>query len=52
MVALSRTWYATGMDRVRDVRRSLHQWQDQPCVRALDDRLYGWATTLNAISLR
>lgn len=49
---LSRTWYATGMDRVRDVRRSLRQWQNQPCVRALDDRLYGWATTLNAISLR
>ncbi|MBW0115288.1 transcriptional regulator [Pseudonocardia sp. KRD-169] len=49
---LSRTWYETGMDRIRDVRRSLRQWQDQPCVRALDDRLYGWATTLNAISGR
>lgn len=49
---LARTWYATGMDRIRDVRRSLREWQDQPCVHALDDRLYGWVTTVNAISAR
>jgi hypothetical protein len=49
---LARTWYETGMDRIRDVRRSLRQRRDQPCVRALDDRLYGWTTTLNAISGR
>ncbi|MGH3613633.1 MAG: hypothetical protein ACRDRK_13790 [Pseudonocardia sp.] len=49
---LSRTWYATGMDRIRDVRRSLRGWQEQSCVRELDDRLYGWTTTLNAISGR
>lgn len=49
---LARTWYETGLDRIRDVRRSLRPWQDQPCVRALDDRLYGWTTTLNAVSGR
>jgi tetratricopeptide (TPR) repeat protein len=46
---LALTWYATGMERVRDLRRSLTPWQDTPAVRALDDRLYGWATTLSAL---
>ncbi len=47
---LERTWYATGMDRVRDVRRALTPYQDQPCVQELDDRLYGWSTTLSALT--
>lgn len=49
---LERTWYAMGMDRVREVRRMLvpHQQQQQRCVRELDDRLYGWSTTISALS--
>ncbi|MEU9603994.1 transcriptional regulator [Streptomyces sp. NPDC048057] len=46
---LATTWYATGMDRVRDVRRTLSRWQNEQCVRDLDDRLYGWSTTLSAL---
>ncbi|MFI0909090.1 transcriptional regulator [Streptomyces abikoensis] len=46
---LAATWYATGMERVRDVRRSLTRWQHEPCVRELDDRLYGWGTTVSAL---
>ncbi|WP_406436571.1 helix-turn-helix transcriptional regulator [Streptomyces sp. NBC_01613] len=47
---LERTWYAMGMDRVREVRRMLIPHQHQPCVRALDDRLYGWSTAISALS--
>ncbi|HXV92033.1 MAG TPA: hypothetical protein VD813_01940 [Pseudonocardia sp.] len=47
---LTEVWYATGMERVREVRRSLRPWQDQRCVRDLDDRLYGWQTTVSAMS--
>ncbi|MBD9703352.1 helix-turn-helix transcriptional regulator [Streptomyces sp. ID01-12c] len=47
---LERTWYAMGMDRVRDVRRSLAPHQHEACVRDLDDRLYGWATTVSALA--
>jgi hypothetical protein len=47
---LALTWYATGMDRVREVRRALAPHQHEPCVRDLDDRLYGWSTTLSALS--
>ncbi len=46
---LAITWYATGMDRVREVRRSLAQWQHTQSVRDLDDRLYGWETTVSAL---
>ncbi|WP_245667332.1 transcriptional regulator [Actinomadura macra] len=46
---LAITWYATGMDRVNQVRRSLQPWADTECVRRLDDRLYGWRTTLSAL---
>ncbi|GAB2599490.1 hypothetical protein GCM10027168_35650 [Streptomyces capparidis] len=46
---LSRTWYATGMDRIRDVRKKLHRWQHLPCVRELDDRMYGWGATVSAL---
>lgn len=44
------TWYATGMDRVRDVRRALAPHQHEQCVRDLDERLYGWATTVSALA--
>ncbi|MGM9384182.1 helix-turn-helix transcriptional regulator [Streptomyces antibioticus] len=47
---LERTWYATGMDRVREVRRVLAPHQHKACVRDLDDRLYGWGTTVSAIA--
>lgn len=43
------TWYATAMDRVNDVRRALQPFADQQCVQTLDDRLYGWQTTLSAL---
>lgn len=44
------TWYATGMDRVREVRRALAPHQNERCVRDLDDRLYGWSTTVSALT--
>lgn len=43
-------WYATGMERVREVRRELAPWQGEPCVRALDDRLYSWGAMLSALA--
>jgi tetratricopeptide (TPR) repeat protein len=46
---LAITWYATGMERVREVRRMLAQWQGERCVRDLDDRLYDWGTTVSAL---
>ena len=47
---LARTWYSTGMVRVRSVRESLTQWESLPCVRRLDERLYDWSTTINALT--
>ncbi|MFD4763985.1 transcriptional regulator [Streptomyces sp. NPDC058439] len=47
---LERTWYAMGMDRVREVRRALAPHQHERCVRELDDRLYGWSATVSALS--
>jgi len=47
---LARHWYATGMDRIRAVRESLTQWESQSCVHRLDDRLYDWNTTVNALT--
>ena len=47
---LARTWYATGMARVRAVRASLSPWESLPCVRRLDERLYDWNTTINALT--
>ena len=47
---LALTWYATGMDRVREVRRALTPYQHEPCMRELDDRLYDWSTTVSALS--
>ncbi|MEU3775755.1 transcriptional regulator [Streptomyces sp. NPDC032472] len=43
-------WYATGVERVREARRALTEWQHEECVRDLDDRLYGWAATLSALT--
>lgn len=43
------TWYATGMDRVLEVRKALQPWAEQDCVQALDDRLYGWQATLSTL---
>jgi len=47
---LALAWYATGMARVRAVRASLSQWESLPCVRRLDERLYDWNTTINALT--
>ncbi|MFD5588355.1 transcriptional regulator [Streptomyces sp. NPDC127063] len=47
---LAETWYATGMDRVREVRRALAPHQHERCVRDLDDRLYNWCTTVSALT--
>jgi hypothetical protein len=47
---LARTWYATGMVRVRAVRESLAPWESDPAVRRLDEKLYDWATTVNAMT--
>ncbi|MFB7633265.1 helix-turn-helix transcriptional regulator [Streptomyces sp. NPDC056149] len=44
------TWYATGMERVREVRKSLIPHQREQCVRELDERLYGWSTTVSALT--
>ncbi|GES28966.1 helix-turn-helix transcriptional regulator [Streptomyces angustmyceticus] len=47
---LENTWYATGMDRIREVRRALAPHQHLQCVRDFDERLYGWSTTVSALS--
>ncbi|WP_053726546.1 hypothetical protein [Streptomyces sp. WM6378] len=47
---LTVTWYATGMDRIREVRRTLTPHQHEQCVRDLDDQLYGWTTTVSALT--
>ncbi|MFF4185058.1 transcriptional regulator [Streptomyces sp. NPDC001691] len=47
---LAATWYATGMDRIREVRRTLTPHQHEQCVRDLDDKLYGWGTTVSALT--
>jgi hypothetical protein len=47
---LASHWYATGMERIRAVRESLTPWEHLPCVHRLDDRLYDWSTTVNALS--
>lgn len=47
---LKRTWYATGMDRVCEVRQTLAAHQGKQCVRELDERLYDWSTTVSALT--
>ena len=34
---------------VLEVRKALQPWAGQECVQRLDDRLYGWQTTLSAL---
>ncbi|MEU4116612.1 transcriptional regulator [Kitasatospora sp. NPDC028055] len=46
---LGATWYATGMERIREARRALASWQDSDSVRRVDDRLYSWAATLSSL---
>ena len=46
---LAITWYATGMHRILDVRKTLQPWAEQDCVQALDDQLYGWQATLSTL---
>lgn len=44
------TWYATGMERIREVRGALAPHQHDRYVRDLDERLYGWTTTVSTRS--
>ncbi|MFE3250953.1 multiprotein-bridging factor 1 family protein [Streptomyces sp. NPDC059209] len=44
------TWYATGMERVKEVRRRLQPHQHQRCVLRLEDQLYAWSTTVSALT--
>ena len=46
---LGRTWYATGMDRILDVRKTLQPDAALDCVQRLDDRLYDWQATLSTL---
>ncbi|MEE1781641.1 tetratricopeptide repeat protein [Streptomyces sp. SP17BM10] len=46
---LATTWYATGMERVREARRALAPWQDSAAVQRVDDRLYSWPAMLNSL---
>jgi hypothetical protein len=46
---LGRTWYATSMDRVLEVRKALQPNAELDYVQALDDRLYDWQATLSTL---
>jgi hypothetical protein len=46
---LAAAWYATGMERIRQVRHTLQPWGDTVAVRNLDDRLYSWRTILSTL---
>ncbi|MER5731431.1 hypothetical protein ABT084_24380 [Streptomyces sp. NPDC002138] len=43
-------WYATGLERVREVRRALGPWEHEQYVRDLDDRLYAWGAVVSAVA--
>lgn len=43
------TWYATGVERVREARRALAPWQESAVVQRVDDRLYSWSATLSSL---
>lgn len=45
---LGEVWYATAMDRVKVVRRSLREWDTLPRVRVLDGKLYNWHTMIRS----
>ena len=46
---LAASWYEMGMDRIREVRTVLQEWANEDCVKALDDRLYGWSASVSAL---
>jgi hypothetical protein len=46
---LGRSWYATGMDRILEVRKALQPNVGLDCVQRLDDRLYDWQATLSTL---
>jgi hypothetical protein len=46
---LGTSWYATGMDRVLDVRKTLQPVAELECVQRLDDLLYDWQATLSTL---
>jgi hypothetical protein len=46
---LGTCWYATGMDRVLEVRKALQPSAELDCVQRLDDRLYDWQATLRTL---
>lgn len=48
--ATGKHWYATALERVKAVRQTLRTWDSLPEVRALDERLYDWHTTVNSVS--
>ncbi|MGF6889604.1 transcriptional regulator with XRE-family HTH domain [Nocardia sp. GAS34] len=48
---LGEHWYATAMDRVKAVRQSLRPWDSLPQVRALDEQLYNWHTTIRSLAV-
>lgn len=47
---LTLTGCPTGMDRVREVRRSLAPHQHHQCVQDLDEHLYDWSTTIQTLT--
>ncbi|WP_040816207.1 helix-turn-helix domain-containing protein [Nocardia concava] len=47
---LGEHWYATAMDRVKAVRRSLREWDALPSVRELDGQLYNWHTMIRSLA--
>lgn len=50
LLLLDTHWYATGLERVRAVRRALTPWQHEQYVRDVDERLYGWNAVVSALS--
>lgn len=47
---ISVNWYATAMARIKAVRNVLREWEGTPAVRNLDERLYDWTSTMNALT--
>ncbi|WP_280423916.1 hypothetical protein [Nocardia carnea] len=46
---ISSNWYATALDRIKSVRNTLRPWDSLPSVRALDERMYDWHTTVSSV---
>ena len=47
---ISVNWYATAMARIKAVRNVLREWDGTTAVRDLDERLYDWTSTINALA--